>query len=214
MTRKFVKCSIFFVHVWQKPTKFCKAVILQFKNKWIKKKRIVEWVAIPFSRGSSQPRDQTSVSCIEGRFFTIWDTREAPAHYPIWENPLCVLHAYLPNLDGFILGLSLFNLLQNISLLLVFPYIFSHMAYFTWLCFYIYIYFEVLQKGGLDCSWFKICRSLSSLFLESIDYIYILELAYSSFLILYLSPLLLERQDRVPGHHVYSEIVVVAVLLI
>ena len=32
--------------------------------------RILEWVAIPFSRGSSQPRDQTQVSCIAGRFFS------------------------------------------------------------------------------------------------------------------------------------------------
>ena len=32
--------------------------------------RIVEWVAISFSRGSSQPRDQTCISCITGRFFT------------------------------------------------------------------------------------------------------------------------------------------------
>ena len=33
--------------------------------------RILEWVAIPFSRGSSRPRDQTWVSYIAGRFFTI-----------------------------------------------------------------------------------------------------------------------------------------------
>ena len=32
--------------------------------------RIQEWVAIPFSRGPSQPRDQTWVSSIAGRFFT------------------------------------------------------------------------------------------------------------------------------------------------
>ena len=32
--------------------------------------RIPEWVAFPFSRGSSQPRDQTQVSHIAGRFFT------------------------------------------------------------------------------------------------------------------------------------------------
>ena len=32
--------------------------------------RILEWVAIPFSRGSSQPRDQTQVSHIAGGFFT------------------------------------------------------------------------------------------------------------------------------------------------
>ena len=34
--------------------------------------RILEWVAIPFSRGSSWPRDWTWVSCIAGRFFAIW----------------------------------------------------------------------------------------------------------------------------------------------
>ena len=39
--------------------------------------RILEWVAIPFSRGSSWPTDWTWISCIAGRFFTIWATREA-----------------------------------------------------------------------------------------------------------------------------------------
>ena len=39
--------------------------------------RILEWVAAPFSRRSSQPRDETWVSCITGRFFTVWATREA-----------------------------------------------------------------------------------------------------------------------------------------
>ena len=36
-----------------------------------------EWVAMPSSRESSQPRDQTQVSRIAGGFFTIWVTREA-----------------------------------------------------------------------------------------------------------------------------------------
>ena len=39
--------------------------------------RTLEWVAVPSSRGSSQPRDQTQVSRIAGRFFTLWATREA-----------------------------------------------------------------------------------------------------------------------------------------
>ena len=39
--------------------------------------RILEWVAFPFSRESSQPRDRTQVSHIAGRFFTNWATREA-----------------------------------------------------------------------------------------------------------------------------------------
>ena len=38
--------------------------------------RILEWVATPFSRGSSPPRDRTQVSHVAGRFFTIWATRE------------------------------------------------------------------------------------------------------------------------------------------
>jgi len=37
--------------------------------------RILEWVAISFSRGSSQPKNQTWVSCIAGRFFTTSATR-------------------------------------------------------------------------------------------------------------------------------------------
>ena len=41
--------------------------------------RILEWVAIPFSRGSSWPRDWTWVSWIAGGLFTIWATREAPS---------------------------------------------------------------------------------------------------------------------------------------
>ena len=41
--------------------------------------RILKWLAIPFSRGSSWHRDQTRVSCIAGRFFTIWGTREDPS---------------------------------------------------------------------------------------------------------------------------------------
>ena len=39
--------------------------------------RILEWVAIPFSKGSSWLRDWTQVSRIAGRFFTIWANREA-----------------------------------------------------------------------------------------------------------------------------------------
>ena len=43
---------------------------------WILQVRILEWIAIPFSRVSSQPRDWTQVSCIAGGFFTLWATRE------------------------------------------------------------------------------------------------------------------------------------------
>ena len=42
--------------------------------------RILEWVAFPFSRGSSQPRDRTQVPCIAGRFFTSWATWNIREH--------------------------------------------------------------------------------------------------------------------------------------
>ena len=41
----------------------------------------MEWVAFPFSRGSSQPRDWTQVSPITGRFFTSSATREAQEYW-------------------------------------------------------------------------------------------------------------------------------------
>ena len=48
--------------------------------------RILEWVAFPFSRGSSQPRDRTQVSHIAGGLFTSWATREAHRRYNNKEN--------------------------------------------------------------------------------------------------------------------------------
>ena len=44
--------------------------------------RILEWVTISFSRGSSWPRVWTRVSCVGGRCFNLWSTREAPNQPP------------------------------------------------------------------------------------------------------------------------------------
>ena len=52
--------------------------------------RILELVAVPFSRGSSKPRDQTQVSCISGRFFTT-----EPLGKPIVIIPLFLYSDYL-----------------------------------------------------------------------------------------------------------------------
>ena len=49
---------------------------------------ILEWVAYPFSRGSSWPRNRTEVSCIAGRFFTGWTTREADCMCCLLQCPL------------------------------------------------------------------------------------------------------------------------------
>ena len=55
--------------------------------------RILVWVAISFSRGSSQPRDRTWVSCIVGRFFTIWATKESLIYIPY-------IYLFHPFFDG------------------------------------------------------------------------------------------------------------------
>ena len=43
--------------------------------------RTLEWVAIPFSKGSSRPRNQTQVSRIAGGFFAVWASREITLYY-------------------------------------------------------------------------------------------------------------------------------------
>ena len=53
----------------------CGQILHQLSHKGSPK--ILEWVAYPFSRGSSQPRNWTRVACIVGRFFTNWAIREA-----------------------------------------------------------------------------------------------------------------------------------------
>ena len=60
--------------------------------------RILEWVAISFSRGSSRPRDPTWVSCIASRFFTISATGKSPMRNNVWTK-FCLWAADLELLD-------------------------------------------------------------------------------------------------------------------
>ena len=52
--------------------------------------KILEWVAVPFSTGSSQPRNQPRVTCVAGRFLMSWATRETLklAAKLKWEQPI------------------------------------------------------------------------------------------------------------------------------
>ena len=52
----------------------CRQILYQLSHK--ESSRILEWVDYPFFRGSSQPRNQTMVSCTAGRFFTISATKK------------------------------------------------------------------------------------------------------------------------------------------
>ena len=63
---------------------FCRQILYRMSH-W-GSPRILEWVAYLFSSGSSQPRNQTGVSCIAGGFFTNWAIREAPSSEYIMQN--------------------------------------------------------------------------------------------------------------------------------
>ena len=58
--------------------------------------KILEWIAIPFSKGSYQPRDRAWVSCIAGRFFTIWATGKIHMPYSLL-NALHIFYFYISN---------------------------------------------------------------------------------------------------------------------
>ena len=70
--------------------------------------RMLEWAAVPSSRGSSRPRDWTRVSCIAGGFCTVWVTREALWRHLIGKNlPKLTRIPYLGRSEMAILGLAL-----------------------------------------------------------------------------------------------------------
>ena len=72
-----------------KVAQLCPAFCIPMENKvhGILEARILEWVAFPFSRGSSPSRDRTQVSRIAGRFFSCWATREAQEYWSGWPIP-------------------------------------------------------------------------------------------------------------------------------
>ena len=64
--------------------------------------RALEWIAISFSRGSSQPRDWTWVSCIAGSLFTVWATGEASVVLVFYVlNALPVMSVVLKTFSAF-----------------------------------------------------------------------------------------------------------------
>ena len=73
---------------------------MDYRVHGILRARILEWVAVPFCRESSQPRDGTQVSRIAGRFFTSWATRKAcglallPHKWYSYDLPILLLLSY------------------------------------------------------------------------------------------------------------------------
>ena len=70
----FLLQGIFPTQGWNTGLPHCRQLLNQLSPKG--SPRILEWVAYPFSGGSSQPRNGTGVSCFASRFFTNWAIRE------------------------------------------------------------------------------------------------------------------------------------------
>ena len=106
--------------------------------------RIWEWIAFPFSRRSSQPRDLTQVSCIADRFFTSWAARETHQFISTmetikWPPHLCIVK-YLwvfNNLQTPMIFSSYYlwdHLSHNLHLACQSGYIYLHFYAFFWEC--------------------------------------------------------------------------------
>ena len=93
--------------------------------------RILEWVAISFSRGSSWPRDWTRISWVACWLFTIWVTREAYTFYLfyLWKFvPLNLSHLFFfPPLLSSLATMCLFSVSMS---LLLFGYVCSSILFF------------------------------------------------------------------------------------
>ena len=98
----------------------CRRILYQLSHKG--SPRILEWVAYPFSSGSSQPRNWTGVSCFAGRFYTNWVTREAPTVVEFLSFSVCI--CYSPGFTYFtVILFSTKNLMMLMSFLWLVPFI-------------------------------------------------------------------------------------------
>ena len=115
--------GIFPTQGWNPGLLHCRLILYQLTHRG--SPRILKWVTYSFSRGSSWPRNRTGVSCLAGRFFTSWATREAQnmrtsCLFPSWSNnpdlaPLCLSFCFClfpnacPHFSSFDLALLRYN---------------------------------------------------------------------------------------------------------
>ena len=74
----------------------CRRIFNQLSHKG--SPRILEYVAYPFSSGTSQPNNRTGISCIAGGFFTNWVMREAQVRW--MERAAWSIHTIICKVDG------------------------------------------------------------------------------------------------------------------
>ena len=92
---------------------------------WNSPSKNAGWVAIPFSKGSSQPRDWTWVSCIAGRFFMVWAMRKPHSslthpHSSLFSVVICITSMYTEMLHKTMLLTVLLNIHRYLPFLIFF----------------------------------------------------------------------------------------------
>ena len=88
--------------------------LMDYRVHGILQTKILERIAIPFSRGSSQSRNRTQVSYIAGRFFTSWTTKEALIYHYFFPNITYLCVCTKPRLCSFYpFSYLLFSLLSQ-----------------------------------------------------------------------------------------------------
>ena len=108
--------------------------------------RTLKWVAILFSRGSSQSRDRSHISCIASRFFTVWTTREDQQCYSI----ICQINMQMPISEKVILSFVYIFLMCTSPQFLYFYWIKNHREKKNH---YLYFQYEIMQ--WISCSDFS-----------------------------------------------------------
>ena len=159
----------------------------------ILQERILEWVAIPFSRGSSSLRDRMRVSCIAGRFFTIGATREVLGQIKTGASTLipfiCHLFIYL-----YIYHLSLYHICLLIIYISTYSGIYLSLIYHIYhlslylsslSAYYLYIHLFCYLSFTYHIYHLSLCLSIYQLSVISAYYlsIHLLSLCYLSYLL-------------------------------
>ena len=110
--------------------------------------RILEWVAVPFSRGSSWPRDWTRISHIAARFLTIWATREAPEIVEHLKINGAMTYGIFKNIQSLTVSSHLYcSLLGKVFIIFCLHYCSSLLTYSTFTLCYLSIHSQHLYQN-------------------------------------------------------------------
>ena len=117
--------------------------------------RTLEWVSISFSRGPSWPRDWTQVSCIAGRFFTDWATREPYIYIWLYKRVeiYIYLHSFLDSISLLVITKYWTEFPVLCSKFLILYHFYAQMCVFSWMTI---LDVSTLPLNDLSLKWIRL----------------------------------------------------------